>query len=395
MFMMVTVFVILNFIIYYLAFRSETLTIINEVDSMKLSALLCNVVVTAGVLVLLVVPAQGFPDADKSPWHQDTYPSEEIASARRSKSLDSSVCDTLKGQEFGTCQACFRTAEADLKLASKHCGDSDEDCLRDATKQHRQKTLQCSRQLLVRQSSWAPPEETDQRGPCPFINTLANHGIIHRDGRFIDLLDLAVRLEAVYNVHRDFLNGGPVQLAIDCHQTYTDENGIIRLDLERLFNAECEEHEASMVRADRYYGLEKSKLVDPSLLDSLDAVNPTSYVLTKQNVMEYQVARIQDSGNNNPETVFRPDFDYANMGAQGVFLFLLSDDPTLETVDKSVLYSFLLSEKLPDNFVPGSLRDTPFNFLDPDDFSKARFEESMANVQNAVEAEFMHLVQAP
>jgi hypothetical protein len=58
------------------------------------------------------------------------------------------------------------------------------------------------------------------------------------------LFDMAARLESVYNVAEEFLHHGPVQLAIDCNQTYTDENGITRLDLERLFDDRCEEHEA-------------------------------------------------------------------------------------------------------------------------------------------------------
>mmetsp|Transcript_7797 Transcript_7797/g.14460 ORF Transcript_7797/g.14460 Transcript_7797/m.14460 type:complete len:408 (-) Transcript_7797:155-1378(-) len=230
-------------------------------------------------------------------------------------------------------------------------------------------------------SQWQPAGFRDQRSPCPFINTLANHGIINRNGTFIDLFDMAARLEAVYNVDRAFLHHGPVQLAIDCNQTYEDKNGITRLDLERLFDDRCEEHEASMVRADSFHGFESSKLVDDSLLNRLMRKNPTSKVLTREDVMDFQSERIMESRISNPETVFRP-FDIENMGAQGIFLFLLSSDPTLETVEKEILYFFLLMEKLPDGFVPGSLRDTPFNFLDPTDFTQPRFMESMGNVES-------------
>lgn len=70
------------------------------------------------------------------------------------------------------------------------------------------------------------------------------------------------------------------------------------------------------------------------------------------------------------------------MGAQGIFLFLLSTDPTLETVDEARLYFFLPLEKLPDDFVPGALRDTPFNFLDPTDFVSPCLAKSMDNVES-------------
>jgi hypothetical protein len=233
---------------------------------------------------------------------------------------------------------------------------------------------------LVASSLWEPPAPTDQRGPCPFINTLANHGIINHNGTFIDLFDMAVRLEAVYNVAVEFLDHGPVQLAIDCNQTYEDENGIIRLDLERLFDDRCEEHEASMVRADRFFGFEASKLVDDELLNNLMRMSPTSKVLRRQDVMDFQSNRIMDSRIINPETFFRP-FDIDNLGAQGIFFFLMGTDPTLETVEKERLYFFLLHERLPDDFVPGALRETPFNFLDPTDFTMSRFVESMDNVE--------------
>ena len=309
---------------------------------------------------------------------------EKLATPLNPKSLDDSICDALSGAKHAQCTGCFSMADSLLEKATKDCGSDDADCFETALNQHGMETLQCDRDLLVPANSWSPPGESDQRGPCPFINTLANHGVVNRNGQNIDLLDLAVRLEAVYNVHRDFLNGGPVQLAIDCNQTYTDAKGIIRIDLEALFQPECEEHEASMVRADRAYGFEASKLVNATLVDSLMAKNPDSKVLTKEDVMEYQVERIQNSGYNNEYTVFRPDFDYANMGAQGVFLFLVGSDPFLETVKKNVLEPFLLNERLPDNFLPGSLRDTPFNFLDEEDFSSARFEDSVQNVADAV-----------
>ena len=236
---------------------------------------------------------------------------------------------------------------------------------------------------LVAGSLWEPPGPNDQRGPCPFINTLANHGIINRNGTFIDLFDLAGRLEAVYNVAIEFLHHGPVQLAIDCNQTYEDEDGILRLDLERLFDDRCEEHEASMVRADSFHGFQKSKRVDDVLLNNLMRRNPKSKVLTRADVMDFQSDRIMDSRLINPETFFRP-FDIENMGAQGIFLFLIGTDPTLETVEKDRLYFFLLLEKLPDEFIPGQLRDTPFNFLDPGDFAMSRFAESMDNVESTM-----------
>lgn len=44
-----------------------------------------------------------------------------------------------------------------------------------------------------------PPTATDQRGPCPGLNALANHGYIHRDG-VVSLLDVVPALHHVYGM---------------------------------------------------------------------------------------------------------------------------------------------------------------------------------------------------
>jgi len=229
--------------------------------------------------------------------------------------------------------------------------------------------------------SWIPAREGDQRSPCPFVNTVANHGFINRNGVNIDVFDMADQLEAVYNVASEFLRQGPIQQMIDCNQTYVDDNGVLRFDLDILFDDNCEEHEASMVRADNFFGFEKSKRVDDGLLNNLMRRNPGRNILSFDNVLDYQAERIMTSRLANPETEFR-HFDVGNMGAQAMFLFLLSSDETMMTVEKNRLYFFLLDEKLPDDFIPGSLRDTPFNPKDASDFVHERLMQSMANVES-------------
>jgi hypothetical protein len=229
--------------------------------------------------------------------------------------------------------------------------------------------------------NWIPARTGDQRSPCPFLNVAANHGFINRNGTNIDVSDMADKLEAVYNVASEFLHQGPIQQMIDCNQTYEDENGVTRFDLDILFDGKCEEHEASLVRPDSFFGFEKSKDIDDSLLNNLLRRNPGENVLTFDDVLDYQAERIMTSRMINPETKFR-DFDVINMGVQGVFLFLLSSDKSMWTVEKNRLYFFLLDEKLPDEFIPGSLRDTPFNPKDASDFLNERLMESMENIES-------------
>lgn len=233
-------------------------------------------------------------------------------------------------------------------------------------------------------NEWIPPRYGDQRSPCPFLNVAANHGFLNRHGANIHIDEMADTLEGLYNVAADFLHRGPIKQMIDCNQTFFDNDGIRRFNLDVLFDGNCEEHEASMVRADSHYGFEKSKFVDDGLLNNLMRRNPGKNYLTFDDVMEYQADRIMTSRLENPEAEFR-HFDVRNMGAQGLFLFLLSTDVTLMTVEKSRLYFFLLDERLPDDFVPGALRDKPFNPKEDSDFTHERLAQSMANVEGMME----------
>ncbi|KAM0693775.1 hypothetical protein Q7P36_007032 [Cladosporium allicinum] len=47
---------------------------------------------------------------------------------------------------------------------------------------------------------WIAPTAGDSRGPCPGLNTLANHGYIPRDGKDIDLKKLAAGMLSGYNI---------------------------------------------------------------------------------------------------------------------------------------------------------------------------------------------------
>lgn len=231
---------------------------------------------------------------------------------------------------------------------------------------------------------WIPPRHGDQRSPCPFLNTAANHGFLNRHGANIDISDMADKLEGLYNVAAEFLHRGPIKQMVDCNQTFVDKDGVMRFNLDVLFDDNCEEHEASMVREDSFFGFEKSRDIDDGLLNNLMRMNPGKKFLTFDNVMDFQADRIMTSRLANPETQFR-HFDITNMGAQGMFLFLLSSDPTMMTVEKNRLYFFMLDERLPDDFVPGELRDSPFNPKDPIDFTHERLMRSMSNVEGMME----------
>lgn len=139
-----------------------------------------------------------------------------------------------------------------------------------------------------------------------------------------------------------------------------------------------------MVRADGLYGFESSKLVDDVLLNSLMRKNPTSSVLTRADMMDFQSDCIMESRIINPETVFRP-FDLDNMGVQGVFFFLLSTDPTLETVEKTRLYFSCYWKSFPTTlFLRPCERHRSAFWIVMTSFTQSGFEESINNVESTI-----------
>lgn len=205
---------------------------------------------------------------------------------------------------------------------------------------------------------WIKPSSKDVRAPCPFINTLANHGIINRSGKGIDLFEMVDELS------RNFDYAPPLFLrlanaAIGFNFTYTDSDGTVLIDLDSLFEHNKLEHDASFVRTDEYFGFKRSQDVNSRLLGDLIRRNPNSDVLTKADIMAHQTERILRSRANNPEHFFS-EAQATAFSAQATFLLGMGQDPLLETVDKSRLKEFLEFERFPAGFVPRTESDPDF-----------------------------------
>lgn len=201
---------------------------------------------------------------------------------------------------------------------------------------------------------WIAPTDDDVRSPCPFINTLANHGFINRSGKGVDLFGMVEELSGNFDVKRtlfDKLAAG----AISLNFTYTDADGITRLDIDQLFAHNKQEHDASFVRADEYFGKEESKLVDPMLLSSfLNDTSPDSETLSKEDIMSFQTARIQDSFDNNPEVMIVAK-QTTSFSAQATLWLVFGQEPNLTSVNKEKLREFLTFERFPEGYAPLSL----------------------------------------
>ncbi|KAK1078388.1 hypothetical protein LTR33_007279 [Friedmanniomyces endolithicus] len=57
--------------------------------------------------------------------------------------------------------------------------------------------------LAVRLGSYQAPGPNDSRGPCPGLNTLANHGLINRDGKNLNSTEIKLAFPRGFGIAED------------------------------------------------------------------------------------------------------------------------------------------------------------------------------------------------
>ncbi|KAL8292634.1 hypothetical protein RQP46_001246 [Phenoliferia psychrophenolica] len=98
-------------------------------------------------------------------------------------------------------------------------------------------------------SDWQPAGPDDSRGPCPVLNSLANHGFLNRNGRGITVAQL---ISGAYKG----AGMGPVGMGVIgmVGIVTTQPLGTIELDLMHLGNHGALEHDVSLSRVDASQG---------------------------------------------------------------------------------------------------------------------------------------------
>ncbi len=91
-----------------------------------------------------------------------------------------------------------------------------------------------------------PPGPGDVRGPCPFINVMANHGFINRSGKNVPVFIIPELATILF----DLPSAGFVpiaNMAVFDGQAVVQPNGETLLDIDDLWNRPGEERDASQV----------------------------------------------------------------------------------------------------------------------------------------------------
>lgn len=103
--------------------------------------------------------------------------------------------------------------------------------------------------------TWSPPGPGDVRSPCPGLNTLANHGFIHHDGKNMTIPHLIAGLKAGLNVGADFSTAiGEVGFFDNPAGPLAQFFNLDQLDKHNYLI----EHDGSLSRRDAYFGNDHS-----------------------------------------------------------------------------------------------------------------------------------------
>ena len=218
-----------------------------------------------------------------------------------------------------------------------------------------------------------------QRGPCPGLNTLANHGYINRNGTGISLRDISEASEMVYGTDPAILLDIAVGFIAN-GMTITQSNGSILIDLFDLYNHDRPEHDASMVRQDVFF--EELGQFDETLFDEMLQYAFENGTISLDNLFQFRVDRIHHSRIHNPE-FFVSDASEGSIAVQMLLLFAFADDPLSELVEVDNLRSFLQYNKLPDGHVPIQEKGLPGLSLDVPEINAA-FITNGAKIREAI-----------
>lgn len=180
---------------------------------------------------------------------------------------------------------------------------------------------------LLRKGEYRAPSPTDIRGPCPIINTLANHGYISRDGRNVRAAEMKAAMKevgvsitlrqlltsAAYLEHQDDPPRGfwafirnPFAYIFQTFalraKAQVDSSGVACLNLDELDRHGAIEHDVSMSRRDFAQGDNHSKQED--LVEDMLASARDGRDLTVDDWAKFRLQRIEQQKRENARLEF-------------------------------------------------------------------------------------------
>ncbi|KAF9265817.1 Cloroperoxidase [Marasmius fiardii PR-910] len=169
------------------------------------------------------------------------------------------------------------------------------------------------------QHAYQRPTTGDVRGPCPGLNTLANHGFLPRDGRNITIPVLLQAAAEGFNIHPEIMLV-PVKMAL--FSTFeTDHFSLDELSLPGVI-----EHDASISRHDSALG--NNKDFDEELYQTLATSNPGVDYYNVTSAAQVMKARLDHSLANNPKVTNTIKEFQTRAGEASLYLSTMGDPAT-------------------------------------------------------------------
>ncbi|KAI7267204.1 Cloroperoxidase [Hortaea werneckii] len=186
---------------------------------------------------------------------------------------------------------------------------------------------------------WAPAGPDDFRGPCPMLNTLANHGFLPHDGKNLTQ-------EVVTKGLGDGLNFAPAltqtmfKQALPANPDYPNAT---TFNLDQLNRHNVLEHDASLSRLDAYNG--NNHVFNQLVFDETKKYW-TEPIITAEHIANSKLARMLQSKATNPEYRFTNTTESFSIG-EILAPFIAFGDAQNATVRRDLTVYFFEFERLP------------------------------------------------
>ncbi|KAH6710774.1 Chloroperoxidase [Leptodontidium sp. 2 PMI_412] len=188
------------------------------------------------------------------------------------------------------------------------------------------------------EGDWIPGGPNDFRGPCPMMNTLANHGFIPRDGNNLTRDNVVHGLTTA-------LNFDPVVANIMWEQAIfiNPEPNATFFTLDQLNVHNVLEHDASLSRSDALFG--NNHVFNQSVFDTTIAFW-TKETLDANQLAMGKVFRQVVSKATNPEYKFTANVENFSLGELAAPILIFGDIAS-GTCNRAMIISFFENERLP------------------------------------------------
>ncbi|KAL4864993.1 hypothetical protein BDV12DRAFT_188485 [Aspergillus spectabilis] len=185
---------------------------------------------------------------------------------------------------------------------------------------------------------WKPAGPNDFRGPCPMMNTLANHGFLPHDGRNLTRPNVVDALTTALNFNASLAN-----LMFDMAIVANPEQNATYFTLDHLNRHNVLEHDASLSRNDAYFG---SNHIFNSTIFAQTRSFWTDSVLTTAMLANSKIARQIISKAFNPTYTFTKETEQFSLGEIAAPIIAFGDIEA-GTVERDFVEYFFENERLP------------------------------------------------